>query len=82
MRGYGSALILCSFVVGALGGLMLSGAASREPEDVYLQSAASGEEVRRINNADSWRGFSVGLLILLTAIFTGLAGYLLTEVGP
>jgi hypothetical protein len=80
IHGYASVLILCSFVVALLGGLMAYGAAGpRNPHGEYLHSATSTEETRQIDRADRGRGLSVGLLILFTGVLTGVIGYVLAE---
>ena len=80
IHGYASVLILCSFVVASLGGLMAYGAAGpRSPDGEYLHSATSTEETRQIDRADRQRGMSVGLLVFFAGMLTGVVGYVLAE---
>jgi hypothetical protein len=80
IHGYASVLILCSFVVALLGGLMAYGAAGpRSPHGAYLHSVSSTGEIRQIDRADRRRGLSIGLLIFFAGALSGVVGYVLAE---
>ena len=83
LRDYASISIWCSIGVAVIGACMMSGSGGpRRSDDAHFQITAyqMNPDIEKFDRQDRERGGSLGLLVFISGVISGLLGYALYSI--